>query len=283
MNSRKIVLLFILVLTAFMPFQAKSQYSEAGILLGGSTYKGELSHSLFSTKFLHPAIGIFYRHNWNRHWSYRFGANLGKISGDDAESNNAYEVNRNLSFFSTLWEVNGMFEFNFFPYETGQDGFRFTPYMHTGLSLFHFNPKAEFNGETYELQPLATEGQDLDGSDSYGRLKLAFIIGGGLKFSVGPIGIGLEVTTRKAYTDYVDDVSTVYPDMVALTSAHGAVAAELSDRSLLSPDPATTIYPGKQRGNPEDNDWYLFSGITLYVRLNSLVKDSCLPFKARRY
>jgi hypothetical protein len=73
------------------------------------------------------------------------------------------------------------------------------------------------------------------------------------------------------------------PDLAQLASAHGAIAAELSDRSLVSPIPATTIYPGKQRGNPEDNDWYLFSGITLYVRLNSLVKDSCLPFKSRRY
>src|SRR6187401_608544 len=138
MISRKTLLFFISFLPACLPFQAKSQYSEAGIFLGASSYKGELSHSLFSTKFLHPAAGIFYRHNWNRHWSYRVGASLGKVSGDDAESDIPYEVNRNLSFYSTLWEVYGKFEFNFFPYETGKDGFRFTPYFHFGLGLFHF-------------------------------------------------------------------------------------------------------------------------------------------------
>ena len=283
MISRKKIFFFILLLAASLPFEAKSQYSEAGIFLGLTSYKGELSHSLFSTNFMHPGVGIFYRHNWNRHWSYRLGAGIGKVSGDDAESNSPYEVNRNLSFYSTIWEVYGKFEFNFFPYETGQDGFRFTPYIHTGLALFHFNPKAELNGEEYELQPLATEGQDLDGSDSYGRLKMSLPIGGGLKFSFGSFGVSLEFTARRAYTDYLDDVSTVYPDLVQLASAHGPEAAALSDRTLVPPDPSATIYPGKQRGNPEDPDWYLFSGITIYVRLNSLVKDSCLPFKSRRY
>jgi len=262
---------------------AKSQYSEAGMMLGVSGYKGELSHSLFNTHFFHPAAGVFYRHNWNRHWSYRVGGNIGKISGDDAKSNDPYEVNRNLSFFSTIWEVYGKFEFNFFPYETGKDGFRFSPYLHFGLALFHFNPKATLNGEDYELQPLATEGQGMNGIETYKRLKLSLPIGGGLKFSFGQFGMSLEVSARRAYSDYVDDVSTVYPDLAELAAIHGPVAAALSDRSLLSPDPATAVYPGKQRGNPEDNDWYMFAGITVFVRLNSLTKDSCLPFKTRQY
>jgi hypothetical protein len=271
------------LLATLLPAVARAQYSEAGILLGASNYKGELSHSLFNTHFLHPAIGVFYRHNWNRHWSWKAGASLGKISGDDAKSDVPYEVNRNLSFYSSLWEGYGGLEFNFFPYETGQDGFRFSPYLHTGLALFHFNPKAELNGDEYVLHDLSTEGEGMNGVPEYKRLKLSWMIGGGLKISAGQMGFGLEVSARRAYSDYLDDVSTVYPDLTELAAIKGPAAAALSDRSLLPADPAETVYPGKQRGNPNDNDWYVFYGVTVFVRLNSLIKDSCLPFKSRRY
>jgi hypothetical protein len=233
---------------------------------------------------MHPALGVYYRHNWNRHWSYRFGANFGKVSGDDSKSDVQHEVNRNLSFSSTIFEGYWKFEFNFLPFETGSDGYRFSPYIHTGLALFHFNPKAELNGEEYELQPLGTEGQGTNGVKEYKRTKLSLPIGGGLKISVGAIGIGLEVTARKAYTDYVDDVSTVYPDLNLLASNKGTVAAELSDRSIFRDSSSVlSIYPGKQRGDSDRKDWYMFAGITVYVRLGSLGKDSCLPFKRRSY
>lgn len=265
---------------------SSAQYNEVGILIGASNYKGELSPHLFNTDFLHFAIGAFYRHNWNRHWSYKLELNYGRVSGDDAKSSTGYERNRNLSFYSDIFEISPQIEFNFFPYETGNSQFPFTPYLFTGFSAFHFNPKAELNGKVYDLQPLGTEGQGLGGpAELYNRTVFALPFGGGLKISAGNVGFGIEVGARRTYTDYLDDVSTVYPDFLKLLAARGAAAVALSDRSVFINDPTVTFpnHAGKQRGNSQDPDWYMFAGISIYFRLNSPGKDSCSPFKRRRY
>lgn len=268
-----------------MVLSSTAQYNEAGILLGASNYKGELSPHLFNKDFLHFAAGVFYRHNWNRHWSYQLELNYGRISGDDAVATTGFEKNRNLSFYSDVLEFSPLIEFNFFPYETGNSEFPFTPYLFTGISVFRFNPKAELNGTTYELQPLGTEGQGLDGTSLYNRISFALPIGGGIKINMGRFGLGIQVGARRTYTDYLDDVSTVYPDMLKLLAARGPIAVALSDRSLFVGDTSGNFpkIAGKQRGFSTDNDWYLFAGLTIYVRINSPGKDSCSPFKKRNY
>jgi len=278
-------LFLVLALFFGITVDCRSQYNEVGILVGGANYKGELSPHLFNSDFIHFAGGVFYRHNWNRHWSYKVALNYGRISGDDALGETDYARNRNLSFFTDIFEFAPLIEFNFFPYETGNSEFPFTPYLFTGLTVFKFNPKAELGDEVYELQPLGTEGQGFNGVNVYGLTVIALPIGGGIKVSVGNFGFGLEVGARRTYTDYLDDVSTTYPDLFQLLSTRGPVAAALSDRSPFISDTSAFIpkYTGKQRGNPNDNDWYVFAGLNIYVRLNSTMKDSCSPFKRRKY
>lgn len=257
-----------------------AQYNEAGLMIGGSSYKGELAEHLFKTQFNHLAGGVYFRHNWNRHWSWKVSLNYGRISGDDAASSVAFERDRNLSFYSNILDISPLIEFNFMPYETGNSYYPFSPYLFTGISLFHFNPKAELGSSVYELQPLTTEGQK-----PYKRWNLAIPIGGGIKFSIGRVGFGVEVGARRAYTDYLDDVSTTYPDLGQLLASKGAAAVALSDRSFSSMDSSATGVSSylRQRGNMQDKDWYVFGGVTVYYRLSSLLKDICKPFIKRRY
>lgn len=281
---RTILLLQIFSALFYLP--ANAQYEEIGIQGGVSHYKGELSENLFKPGEIHPYFGAFFRHNWNRHWSWKIELNMGKISGSDTHADGGFELDRNLSFYSNIIEFSPQIEFNFFPYETGNPQYPFTPYLFTGIAVFHFNPKAEWNNVVYELQPLGTEGQGSNGTEKYKRIQVAIPIGGGLKFSVGrTIGVGIEVGARRTYTDYLDDVSTLYPDQQLLLATGGAAAVALSDRSYSASDTSSSI-PSvykKQRGNSTDKDWYLFAGVTLYFRLSSLLKDSCKPFKKRRY
>ncbi|HRS37962.1 MAG: DUF6089 family protein [Bacteroidota bacterium] len=283
LQKKSILIIVVSVLLSGSP--ARAQYDEMGIVIGGSNYKGELSNHLFNTDFLHFAAGGFFRHNWDRHWAWKLAINYGKVSGDDAKSNDGFQLDRNLSFHSTILEVSPQIEFNFFPYETGSYQYPVTPYVFTGFSVFKFNPKADFGDETVELQPLGTEGQGFDGKKKYRRFSFALPIGGGIKISAGKIGIGIEVGARKTFTDYLDDVSTVYPDPVALRSNNGNLAVALSDRSFSSRDTLMVLtgIKGKQRGNSFDKDWYLFGGITLYFRVGSILRDICEPFKRRRY
>jgi energy-coupling factor transporter ATP-binding protein EcfA2 len=95
---------------------------------------------------------------------------------------------------------------------------------------------------------------------------------------------GLQVSAHHAYTDYLDDVSTTYPDLNQLQAAHGAEAAYYSDPGYFRDSiPDFPVFEGKQRGTPTDKDWYLFGTFSLWVRLTSYQKDHCKPFKRRRY
>ncbi|MFM2136323.1 MAG: hypothetical protein RL021_1723 [Bacteroidota bacterium] len=268
------------LLIALLPCAVSAQYNEAGVLIGWSTYKGDLSPHLFKTYSNNLAGGLYFRHNWNRHWSWKVALNFGKVSAEDADSDIPFNIDRNLSFQSGIFDISPLIEFNFLPYETGNRYYPFTPYLFTGISLFHFNPKAELGDRLYELQPLTTEGQK-----PYKRWQLAIPIGGGIKFTAGRVGIGIEVGARRTYTDYLDDVSGLYPDAAQLLLDKGATAVALSDRSFSSRDTANDISGSylKMRGNSYDKDWYLFGGITVYYRLSSLLKDICKPFRNRRY
>ena len=275
MKKTVFILLFISI-----PAFLMAQWNEVGILLGASNYKGELSETMFNTYFLHPAGGVFYRHNINRRWSYRFMGNYGYISGSDSKSTIPYNVNRNLSFESSTIDASGFIEFNFLPYETGakEKNLSWTPYLFSGLSVFRFEPKADFNGHLVSLNELGTEGENLPGNSRYSLISYALPIGGGIKFCVGAFGFALELCARRTYTDYLDDVSNTYINKALLLASGGPLAVALSDRSLPTPVPAdtlNTIFPGKQRGSPENDDWYIFGGITIYVRLGGRFKDVC--------
>jgi hypothetical protein len=284
MLLKRTLLLLSLICLHVLP--ASAQYEEVGLQGGITHYKGELNPHLFEPGEIHPYFGAFFRHNWNRHWSWKLELNLGKISGSDTHAGTGFEKDRNLSFHSSVFEVSPQIEFNFLPYETGNYEYPFSPYIFTGIAVFHFNPKADLNGEVFELQPLGTEGQGINGTKKYKRIQIAIPIGGGLKFAVGRnVGMGIEVGARKTYTDYLDDVSTTYPDQQILLATRGAAAVALSDRSFSGSDTSSLI-PNvykKQRGDSKNKDWYLFAGVTVYFRLSSMLKDSCKPFKRRRY
>lgn len=282
-NWRSVVLfLSVNGLIFFNSTSALAQYNEVGIQLGVSRYKGELSPHSFSTRFIHFAGGVFFRHNWNLHWSWIAELNFGKVSGDDSFSKTTFEQNRNLNFSSTIIDFTPGVEFNFFRYETGNSNYPFTPYLFTGLSVFKFNPKSG----GVELQPLGTEGQGLPGRPKpYSRVALAIPIGGGIKISVGQsVGIGIQVSARRTFTDYLDDVSTTYPDINQLRASKGNDAALFSDPGAFNDSiPDYPIYEGKERGTPSDKDWYLFGTFTLWVRMTSFQREHCKPFKRRRY
>jgi hypothetical protein len=278
-------LLCIASAVTLLPACLLAQKQEAGLMLGGSTYKGELNPVILDSRFFNPAAGAFYRYNFNRHFSWRTNAYYGFITGDDSKATSEFNRNRNLSFQSELLDVGTGPEFNFFPYEIGNPKYPFTTYIFTGINLFKFNPKAVYidpvSGERTldELQPLGTEGQgttEYPDRKEYALTQMSIPMGGGIKINIGQIGIGLELGARYTFTDYLDDVSKTYADRQVLSAQNGERAAVLSDRSL-SGDAKT----GGERGNPNDNDWYMFGGITIFFRLDKKT-NYCDPFHLLR-
>ena len=269
-KSGIIVLLSLCLITT-----ASAQRHELGFFVGVSDYNGELNPGFLNFKFLHPAGGLIYRFNKNAHFSYKFDLLFGTVSANDAVSKDLYQVNRNLSFSSAIQEFSGQLEFNFFPYEAGTDITNFTPYMFCGISVFHFNPTADINGVNYDLEPLHTEMES-----GYNRIAGAFPFGGGLKLSLGTVNIGVEIGVRKTYTDYLDDVSTTYPNPAALLATNGPIAVLLSNRSLY---PKGEPMQGMQRGDPTNTDWYMFGGFWVTFTVFNFGKHSCDAFPHWKY
>ena len=120
-------------------------------------------------------------------------------------------------------------------------------------------------GRTYNLQPLGTEGQYIIEGDypaPYQRTQINVPMGIGmnLRFS-SQLGVGMELGYRRTFTDYLDDVSTVYPDPDQLVEASGSLALALSNRS------DSFALPGDQRGNPGLDDHYVFISVLMFYYL----------------
>ena len=265
----------ILILFAFigLGFNANAQYkenTEVGFIGGVSYYLGDLNTTHFNNSL--PFGGLVIRKNIDRRFSYKAELLYLNIAADDRiDATDTIAINRGLHFRSSVFELSGQIEFNFLPFEAGNALYTWTPFVYTGLSFFHFNPQAENkDGLWVNLQELGTEGQ---GSNSFPERKkypltqLAIPLGGGLKIAINPsFNIILEYGVRKSFTDYLDDVSTTYPEGV------NSNVPDISNATYEMSDPTGTHIAGDQRGDPDKKDWYSFVGITLSFKLNNNTK-----------
>ncbi len=186
--------------------------------------------------------------------------NFGNIMGDDSQSEDADQRERNLNFKSRINEFYVVSEFNFLDYRISNDKYRFTMFLFAGVDAFHFKPQANVGGAHWvALAPLRTEGQ----SKSYRLWQVGIPFGLGIKFNVSKnLGLGLEWGPRKTFTDYLDDVSGTYPDFTKVTPSSD-LGVLLSNRSRGGGDLTNT-----QRGNPRTKDWYFFTGLTINIKIN---------------
>ncbi|MFT5165931.1 MAG: hypothetical protein ACI8P3_001162 [Saprospiraceae bacterium] len=261
------------LLFASLFFLAQAQMGwEAGGWIGSSFYFGDLN-----TEFnLKPALagGLVGRYNFNERICLKFSANYGSISADDANSQNTYQQTRNLHFRSTVFDGATQMEFNFLPYVHGSKDKFYTPYLFAGFSVFHFEPQAKYQGDWVDLRPLGTEGQFK--GEEYSTLQGALVYGFGLKLDLSyEWSLNFELSSRRLFTDYLDDVSTVYPDLDDLGSLHGQIAVDLSDPSFPSPEGIKIGQVGRQRGNSNSNDIFVFVGIGLVYYFGDI---RCPPY-----
>lgn len=270
--QRPIFVALILILGVSFPLQAQQGW-EIGGWAGTSFYFGDLNTN-YSLNKPGLAAGAIARYNFNNRLCLRFGANYGNISGDDALSENSFERARNLDFKSVILDGIAQFEFNFLPYIHGSKDDWFTPYLFAGAGAYYFNPKTELNGVWYALRPMGTEGQ-FKGEEYY-TVQGAMVYGGGFKFALDHVwSLEIEISSRHLFNDYLDDVSTVYPDMGDLESLRGDIAVLLSDRSAELIDTTPIGEAGRQRGDSTTRDTYTFVSVGLTYYFGSL---KCPPF-----
>ena len=249
---------FFTILIVLLAFAAESQSfyairrDRSLILVAGSgtaTYFGELKNhgEVFDTR---PNITAGLQYYLTNRISLRSEFTYFNLKGDDAKANDESRLRRNLSFTSGNFELNVVGAINLFP-----NGHRFyqrprlNVYPFIGIGVLYMNPKAALNGTKYALQPLKTEGV------AYSRFQPVIPYGVGGRMKVGPFfNIAVEGCWRLMFTDYLDDVSTVYPDPASFSDP---TAAALSMRY------ATPVPAGTKRGNPERNDGYFLMNVKI--------------------
>lgn len=262
--------IYVLCLCAAMCFsqsvQAQNNSWEFGIFAGWSNYSGDLQQNQYEKDEMQAAYGVFIRHNFNDYLALKAQFLKGSITGADANySSLLVAKERNLNFRSDIYEFGVQGEFSFLKF--GENNTKIAaPYLLAGISVFHFNPQAEFEGSWYDLQPLGTEGQEMSGyseQKKYGLIQFAIPFGVGFNVALSQNAhLGFEMGFRKTFTDYLDDVSGQYPDVEMLKS-ESEMAGILSYRSGEMTGEEMPNPMGNQRGTRPGNDSYGFGGVSL--------------------
>ena len=307
-------------------FNKELRYTTIGIGINAINYFGDLAprpgNLSTDISFTRAGFGVMANHRIGSRVFLRGSFNWATMKGDDFESADLDDPEsrdryaRNLQFRNTIFELSGTAIFDLIR----NHGFYvkralFTPYIFAGVAVFHHNPQAkvpafdlngiplENAGDWVDLHPLGTEGQNNDASDveAYHKVQFSIPAGFGVRLKLNKnFDLAFEMGYRILFFDYIDDVSSEYPDYGLLDSD---LARTLSGRAgepiaVVSGDErnadllqvleqSRTTYvgadnntysvvsdnlPGVRRGDRNDNDLYIVTSLQLTYVLGSPIR-----------
>ncbi|MHA4736759.1 outer membrane beta-barrel protein [Dyadobacter sp. MSC1_007] len=231
--------------------------------LGVAYYMGDLNDGVNMKHLgLGPSISLGALYRLTEHVSARGELRFYQVSGDQKYSKN---FQNNLSFKTFNPDFNLGLQADLFAFNRQAP---INPYLFGAVGVTHLNPKAELGGTWYSLAPLTTEGV------KYKRLPLVVTAGIGVSFKTTQrLSLGVELCNNFVNSDYLDDVSTVYPNPDQLPSD---LARQLSDRAPEIGEQARQ--PGWNRGSATNKDSYLF----LQVRATYLIGNRAQNIERRK-
>ena len=262
---------FLLILSCLAVFgRANAQFDdpktiEVGPHVGVSYYMGDLNPTLpFAQSQLQ--YGGVLRFNYDNRWTFRFDYSRATVAASDEKI--GWRPERGLNFTTKINDFSLAAEFNFLEYYTGNPKRNVSPYIFGGISVFQYTPFAEYGGTVVNLREYPTEStpEDVKWYNSlFGRsmpIGVSLPFGFGVKLSVSRhMAATVEWRMQKTFTDYLDDVATVYPETPATFTADDGVTYNLSD-------PTGNYLPGQQRGNAAFNDWFGMARVSLTWKFN---------------
>lgn len=173
----------------------------ASVLLGASTYQGDLVEKNYSAKDIGFAFGVAAHKSLNDKFSVKASVNVLRISGDDADSD--ARKGRGISFTNNLinfgvhvqYDILGRDRFS----KSGSFSRNWTPYVSLGLAGVASNPKITAVTPANYLQA---------DRDNTPKMFFSLPIGIGVKFDLtNQLNLGLEWSSNPIFSDYLDGVS----------------------------------------------------------------------------
>ena len=296
---------------AFLMFHnvSNAQYTKITTSFGGSNYQGDLSNGFISQ--IRPAVSVGLTNDIYDNFRLRANLSYLQIGADDSKSPKAGIKARNLDFKSDIIELTLLGEYDL----VNNEDYQFVPYVFAGPSIYHFNPYTTVKqtdiyqrnylnsqtpfpipnvltvGQKVYLHDIGTEGQLINdnatkaaGGKQYSLTQINIQLGAGIRYKISDkLSIGYEISFRKLFTDYLDDVSSKnYIGRGEWDAAISAAnAAKNSGRVKLLEEGEILAYRGldshgvpvplggQPRGNPTANDAYLSSQVRLNFTLIS--------------
>lgn len=226
-----------------------------------------------------PCGGLYAGANYKDLVGARLELAFGQVKASDdilkdGKTEDYGRYRRNLNFRSEIREVSLSVEL--YPYSIyksyNKTQPRINPYILVGIGYFGFRPETFYNNTWVNVSSLHLEGQGFDeypDRKTYRLSQFNMTAGIGFKFDASPVlNFHFEITYRKLWTDYLDDVSRDYidPDLFKqyFSSPQAKLAARLSDRRLTNIT-GTGNDPREIRGNENNNDTYFSATIKIAI------------------
>ena len=188
-----IIVLFFVFIQINTIAQKKSH--EIGAFVGAAYYNGELNtEKVFYMPS--PAIGFLYRHDINSRYAFKITGIFSILKGDDANSINLYQQQRNHKFTTTVIDFAPMIEFNFLSFNAASYTNYYSVYATAGIGAMYMQSPANF-----PIHPIIPFGL-------------------GFKYGISKrIVVTAEWITRKTFTDYIDQLP---PDEYSSSGANAS-------------------------------------------------------------
>ena len=247
--------------------------------LGGANQIGTDYFNDLEINTTRPAVNFGIRYKLDPRQAVKVEFNYGIVTGDDRLTQWANRENRLLQFRSNIFEFGARYEFMAIKEKVGhryrlrgikgKKALELYPYGFIGIAGFYFNPEGQdATGAWLSLAKKHSEGQTVIATRrDYSQLQLAIPLGFGFKYAIDKLWlVGIEYGMRKTFTDYIDNVSTTYFDNATIATNFGPSAAYFADPNFgTNPD----YRAGQQRGDPTDNDIYMFLTVSVNYKLKT--------------
>lgn len=210
-----------------------AQLHEIGFFGGGSNFIGDVG----TTKYVYPnsvAYGLFYRYNLNTRISLRAGINASILRASDLRTRDLNRFRRQYQFENFIKEGIVGVEVNYVDFDLLNVRRQFTPYLFFGLGYFE-----------HQLFYFIDNAPNIPQKNNYGK-KGNFVlpINVGVKSNITKrMSLGIELGVRYTLTDNIDGSNPIN---------------EFSELDEL------------KFGNLGNNDWYIFTGITISFTFGKL-------------
>lgn len=246
-----------------------------GDLGGAGSYGHDYSLYDWDWPSVSYTVGVGYRYRFHPKFATSTTLNFLNVKGDDALSEEPIRKARNLNFKSNMFELHQRIEYILFSVERFSPSFNLPGarggkirnqqyYIFGGIGGTYFNPKGKYQGDWVNLRPLKTEGQ----SKPYFPIALTAPLGFGFRFGLGTSWrMGIEATYVIAFTDYLDDVSSVYADPASLDGPIAQYMSNPSDQSVTVGPGFNWFGAGYQRGDKKQTDAYYHLNIVFIKNL----------------